>query len=90
MYADEADMLNVALFGITAKQWREANPKTEGNIRDTASIEQLVVLSNMESINSVLIHQGLKQNERLQQLNKIAITQMKSLLNSPNTIKKIK
>lgn len=90
VYADEADMLNVALFGITAKQWREANPKTEGNIRDTASIEQLVVLSNMESINSVLIHQGLKQNERLQQLNKIAITQMKSLLNSPNTIKKIK
>ena len=89
VYADEADMLNVALFGITAKQWREANTKTEGNIRDTASIEQLVVLSNMESINSVLIQQGLKQNERLQQLNKIAITQMKSLLGN-SQLKKLK
>ena len=75
LYADEADMLNVALFGITAKQWRDANPKAEGNIRDEAGIEQLVVLSNMESINAVLIHQGLAQNERLIQLNKIAITQ---------------
>ena len=80
VYADEADMLNVALFGLTAKQWREANPKAEGNIRDVASIEQLVVLSNMESINAVLIHQGLAQSARLQQLNEIAITQMKSLL----------
>jgi len=80
VYADEADMLNMALFGTTAKQWREANPKTEGNIRDDASIEQLVVLSNMESINAVLIHQGLSQSERLVQLNKIAITQMKSLI----------
>jgi hypothetical protein len=80
VYADEADMLNMALFGITAKQWRDANPKTEGNIRDDASIEQLVVLSNMESINAVLIHQGLQQSERLQQLNTIAITQMKSLV----------
>jgi len=80
VYADEADMLNVALFGMTAKQWRDANPKAEGNIRDAATIEQLVVLSNMESINAVLIHQGLQQSERLMQLNKIAITQMKSLL----------
>ncbi|MHB1686957.1 MAG: KilA-N domain-containing protein [Ignavibacteriaceae bacterium] len=80
VYSNEADMLNMALFGITAKQWRDKNPKVEGNIRDAASIEQLVVLSNMESINAVLIHQGLKQSERLQQLNKIAITQMKSLL----------
>jgi len=88
VYADEADMLNVALFGITAKQWRGANPKAEGNIRDTATIEQLVVLSNMESINAVLIHQGLQQNERLQQLNKIAITQMKSLLGNAQ-IKKL-
>jgi len=56
VYADEADMLNMALFGMTAKQWRDANPKSEGNIRDTATIEQLVVLSNMESINAVLIH----------------------------------
>jgi len=80
VYADEADMLNMALFGMTAKQWREANPKAEGNMRDGASIEQLVVLSNMESINAVLIHQGLPQNERLQQLNKIAISQMQSLV----------
>lgn len=80
VYADEADMLNMALFGITAKQWRDKNPKTPGNIRDAANIEQLVVLSNMESINSVLIHQGLKQCERLKQLNGTAITQMRSLL----------
>jgi len=89
IYASEADMLNVALFGMTAKEWRDANPTTEGNIRDEATIEQLVVLSNMESINAVLIHQGLKQNERLSQLNKVAITQMKSLL-ANTTIKKIK
>jgi KilA-N domain len=82
VYANEADMLNMALFGITAKDWREANPKAEGNMRDAASIEQLVVLSNMESINAVLIHKGLSQSERLQDLNKIAITQMKSLVNS--------
>ena len=80
VYADEADMLNMALFGMTARQWRDANPKAGGNIRDMANIEQLVVLSNMESINAVLIHQGLQQPERLQQLNKIAITQMKSLV----------
>ena len=90
VYADEADLLNVALFGITAKQWREANPNADGNIRDMATIEQLVVLSNLESINSVLIHQGLSQTDRLIQLNKVAITQMKSLINRPNTIKKIK
>jgi hypothetical protein len=89
VYADEADMLNMALFGMTAKQWRDANPKAEGNIRDDANIEQLVVLSNMESINAVLIHQGLQQHERLQQLNKIAITQMKSLMGNKN-IKKLK
>lgn len=89
VYANEADLLNVALFGITAKQWREANPTAEGNIRDMASIEQLVVLSNLESINAVLIHQGLNQSERLIQLNKIAITQMKSLINNKN-MKKLK
>ena len=89
VYADEADMLNMALFGITAKQWRDNNPKAEGNVRDTASIEQLVVLSNMESINAVLIHQGLAQSERLKQLNSIAITQMKSLLGNAG-IKKLK
>jgi hypothetical protein len=89
VYADEADMLNMALFGMTAKQWRDANPKTLGNIRDEATIEQLVVLSNMESINAVLIHNGLSQAERLVQLNKIAITQMKSLLQN-TTVKKLK
>ncbi|MBK8846636.1 MAG: KilA-N domain-containing protein [Bacteroidetes bacterium] len=89
VYADEADMLNVALFGLTAKQWRDATPKAEGNIRDAANIEQLVVLSNMESINAVLIHQGLQQNQRLQQLNKIAITQMKSLVQN-SSLKKLK
>lgn len=82
VYASEADMLNVALFGITARQWRDANTKSEGNIRDHATIEQLVVLSNLESINSVLIHQGLTQSERLEKLNGIAITQMTSLLKS--------
>lgn len=89
IYANEADLLNVALFGTTAKQWREANPKAEGNIRDLATLEQLVVLSNLESINAVLIHQGLQQTERLIQLNKIAITQMKSLVNRSDRTKGI-
>ncbi len=89
VYADEADMLNMALFGKTAKQWREANPKAEGNIRDEASLEQLVVLSNMESINAVLIHQNLSQPDRLSQLNNIAITQMKSLVDN-KSIQKLK
>lgn len=89
MYTNEADLLNVALFGITAKQWRDANPKAEGNIRDAATLEQLVVLSNLESINAVLIHQGLSQSVRLIQLNTVAITQMKSLVNSKQ-IKKLK
>jgi hypothetical protein len=89
IYANEADLLNMALFGMTAKDWREVNPKTEGNIRDEATIEQLVVLSNLESINAVLIQQGLKQHERLMQLNQIAISQMKSLLGN-RTIKKLK
>jgi len=89
VYADEADMLNVALFGITARQWRDKNPETKGNIRDDATIEQLVVLSNLESINAVLIHQGMKQAERLPKLNKIAITQMKSLISNLQ-LKKLK
>ncbi|OGL42758.1 MAG: DNA-binding protein [Candidatus Schekmanbacteria bacterium RBG_13_48_7] len=89
VYATEADMLNMALFGITAKQWREANPGTEGNIRDNASIEQLVVLSNLESINSMLIHQDIAQPVRLQQLNAIAIIQMKSLIIN-SELKKLK
>lgn len=89
VYANEADLLNMALFGMTAKEWRDANPDADGNIRDMAGIEQLVVLSNMESINSVLIHQGLSQSERLMELNKIAITQMKSLLGAKE-IKKLR
>jgi len=80
IYANEADVLNIALFSKTAKQWREVNPDKKGNIRDFASIEQLVVLSNMESINAMLIQQNVLQSERLQQLNQLAITQMKSLL----------
>jgi hypothetical protein len=82
VYASEADMLNVALFGMTAAQWRGANPDLDGNIRDYASLEQLVVLSNMESINALLIRQGLPQGDRLIQLNGTAIAQMKSLLNA--------
>lgn len=88
-YATEADLLNVALFGITSATWRDANPTLEGNIRDHATIEQLVVLSNLESINAVLIHQGLIQKERLLQLNQIAITQMRSLVNAKE-LKKLK
>ena len=80
VYANEADMLNVALFGKTAQEWKNENPEAEGNIRDTATIEQLVVLSNMESINAVLIRQGLSQSIRVVQLNSIAISQMKSLV----------
>ena len=77
-------MLNMALFGMTANQWRNENSKAGGNIRDDSNLEQLVVLSNLESINAVLIHQGLSQSERLEQLNKIAITQMKSLSGNKN------
>lgn len=80
VYADEADLLNVALFGLTAKEWRENNPNKKGNVRDYASLEQLVVLSNMESINALLISQGITPSERLRELNKVAITQMKSLV----------
>ena len=80
IYASEADLLNVALFGLTAAQWRQVNSTESGNMRDAASLEQLVVLSNLESINAVLIHQGLAAPERLVQLNSIAITQMRSLV----------
>jgi len=82
VYASEADLLNVALFGKTAKEWRDENPNEKGNMRDYATLEQLVVLSNMESINALLIQQKLTQAERLQQLNNTAITQMQTLLNS--------
>jgi hypothetical protein len=89
VYASEADLLNVALFGQTAKQWRDAHPDAEGNIRDHAPLEQLVVLTNLESLNSVLIRQGLAQPERLLKLNEIAITQMRTLLADDN-IKRLK
>ena len=79
IYADEADVLNVAMFGITAKQWRQNNPDKKGNIRDYASINELICLSNMESLNAVFLKDGLAQNERLIKLNQIAIQQMKIL-----------
>lgn len=85
VYASEADLLNVALFGQTAAQWRLAHPEEKGNMRDLATLEQLVVLSNLESINAVLIHQGLDPSSRLQQLNGIAITQMRSLIDAEST-----
>ena len=88
MYAGEADLLNVALFGQTARQWRDAHLEAEGNIRDHSSLEQLVVLTNLESLNSVLIRQELPQPERLRTLNGIAITQMRTLL-AANNVKRL-
>ena len=79
VYASEADVLNVALFGQTAKQWRDDNPKLEGNLREFAGIEQLLVLANIESMNAEFIHMGLPQPERLQRLNEIAIRQIRVL-----------
>ncbi len=79
IYADEADMLNVAMFGMTARQWRDSNPGLKGNIRDYATINQLICLSNMENLNSVFIKSGFSQGERLEKLNRIAIEQMKVL-----------
>src|SRR5574344_934238 len=79
IYAEEADVLNVAMFGMTAKMWRDENPELKGNIRDYATINELICLSNMESLNAVFIDQGLPQNERLLKLNQIAIQQMKVL-----------
>ncbi|OGC82423.1 MAG: DNA-binding protein [Candidatus Abawacabacteria bacterium RBG_16_42_10] len=80
VYANEADVLNKALFGMTAKEWRETNPKQEGNIRDYATAAQLVCLVNLESLNAEFIRQGLSQSDRLLRLNEIAIIQMRSLL----------
>ena len=77
--ANEADVLNVALFGITAKQWRDENPDSTGNIRDYATINQLICLSNMENLNAVFINKGMPQSERLKELNRIAIQQMSVL-----------
>jgi len=89
IYADEADLLNVALFGQTARQWRDAHLDAEGNLRDHAPLEQLVVLTNLESLNSVLIRQGLPAQERLLKLNEIAITQMRTIL-SASSVKRLK
>ena len=82
--AEEADVLNVAMFGMTAKQWREANPDLKGNIRDYATVNELICLSNMENINAVLIDEGVPQRERLIRLNQIAINQMRVLENDDN------
>jgi hypothetical protein len=84
IYAEEADVLNVAMFGMTAKQWREANPDLKGNIRDYATINELICLSNMENINAVLINEGIPQGERLVKLNQIAIQQMQVLEGNNN------
>ncbi len=90
IYANEADVLNVAMFGVTAKQWREANPDLKGNIRDYASVNELICLSNMESLNAVFIEQGLPQSERLIKLNQIAIHQMRVLESGDNDRKLLK
>lgn len=87
IYAEEADILNLALFGLTAREWRMQNPETKGNIRDHSTTEQLLVLANLEAINAELIRQGLSQDERIIRLNEAAITQMKSILASPSTSK---
>ncbi len=89
VYANEADVLNVALFGKTAKQWRDENPNTEGNIRDQATIEQLLVLANIESMNAEFIKMNLPQADRLLKLNQIAISQLKAIMGNPQ-IKKLK
>ena len=79
VYAEEADVLNMALFGMTAKEWREKNPNKKGNIRDYASINELICLANLENTNSIFINEGMKQPDRLYKLNQIAISQMKIL-----------
>jgi hypothetical protein len=89
VYANEADVLNVALFGITAKEWRDQNPLLKGNMRDYAEINQLICMSNMENLNAVFIHENMSQNERLLKLNKIAIQQM-TVLQEVDTRKLIK
>jgi len=88
VYANEADVLNMALFGKTAKQWREENPDKKGNIRDYANVSQLVCLVNLENLNAVFINEGLPQSERLKKLNQIAIQQMKILMQD-NAVKKL-
>lgn len=82
-YATEADLLNLAMFGLTAKMWREGNPSTSGNLRDHASAEQLLVLANLENLNAEFIRQGMSKEQRLERLNEIAIYQMQLLLQAP-------
>ena len=89
IYANEADILNMALFGMTAKEWRDENPNLKGNIRDYADISQLVCLSNLENLNAVFINEGMKQSDRLEKLNSTAIEQMK-ILSEAETVKKLK
>ncbi len=90
-YANEADVLNVALFGISARQWRDSNPGKSGNIRDYATLNQLLVLSNMESYNAILIEQGKAQSERIILLNKLAIHQLRAIENiSIDAVKRLK
>ena len=89
IYANEADVLNVAMFGVTAKEWREAHPELKGNIRDYASINELICLSNMENLNAVFIEQGMTQRERLVKLNCIAIHQMSVLESGDNGDRKL-
>ncbi len=84
VYASEADALNMALFGMTAKQWRDANPEEKGNIRDQANASQLVCLANLENLNALFINEGMEQPTRLKKLNSIAIQQMKILTNEQN------
>ena len=79
VYAEEADVLNMAIFGMTAKQWRENNPNKRGNVRDYANINELICLANLENINSIYVNEGIKQSDRLIRLNKIAISQMEIL-----------
>jgi len=83
-YASEADVLNVALFGLTAREWRDANPDSKGNIRDEATLQQLIVLSNMEAMNADFIRQGLSQSDRLVRLHQSAIQMMESLIDNPS------
>ena len=89
IHANEADVLNVAMFGMTAKQWQEANPELKGNIRDYATINKLICLSNMENLNAVFIEQCMTQRERLVKLNQIAIHQMSILESGDNSSRKL-
>lgn len=88
-YANEADLLNLALFGMTARQWRDQNPQQDGNIRDYATVEQLVVLSNLENLNAEYIREGISAEERLQRLNETAIRHMSAMINHSSTLRKL-